>query len=106
LKTLTYVELPYLIAIRNIPSHYHRALEVLDQRKSDLTFPADHFMWHAARALIFSAMGEVAEARIDAHAALDAAGKDSSGFSFHPKIGLVSDKHGEALRRLRQFHDA
>jgi tetratricopeptide (TPR) repeat protein len=105
-KTLAYVEYPYLIAVHDLSSHYDRALDVLDRRKSDLMFPTDHFMWHAARAIILSAIGQSATAREDARAALDAAGQDHSGFSHHPKVGLVGDKHAEALRRLQAFHDA
>ena len=56
LKTRAYVEYPYRIAVRNISSHYKRALEVLAQRRLDVTFPADHFMWHAAGAMILSAI--------------------------------------------------
>jgi tetratricopeptide (TPR) repeat protein len=106
LKTLAYVEYPYLIATRDISSHYKRALEVLEQRKEDLMFPADHFMWHAARALIQAAVGMQHEARAEARAALEAAARDHSGFRHHPHIGLVSERHAEALRRLKAFHDA
>jgi len=106
LKTQAFLELPYLVALRKIASHYERALEILNQRKGDLIFPADHFMWHTSRALILSAMGDLNAARIDARAAFEAAAKDRSGFRFHPTIGLVSERHAEALGRLRQFHDA
>jgi len=106
LKTRAFLELPYLIALRKIASHYDRALEILNERKADLFFPVDHFMWHTSRALIVSAKGHLGEARKHARAAFEAAAKDQSGFRFHPTIGLVSDRHADALSRLRQFHDA
>src|SRR5687768_8390175 len=106
LKTLAYVEYPYLIATRGISSHYQRALDVLERRKDDLTFPANHFMWHAARAIIQSALGVLEEARVEARAALEAAARDHSGFRHHPRIDLVSERHAEALRRLNAFYDA
>jgi len=106
LRTLAYVQYPYLVAVRCLSAHYADALEVLAHRKNDLLFPVDHFMWHAARAMIRAAQGFPQDAREDARVALEAAGQDHSGFRFHPKLGLVSDRHAEALHRLRAFHDA
>ena len=100
LKTQAYLELPVLIATESLQSRYDRALIVLDQHVARLTFPVDHFLWHAARALIIAARGNQIGAAPDARSALEAASRDESGFRYHPSVGLVTVKHTGLLRTL------
>jgi hypothetical protein len=74
---------------------------VLDARKADLAFPVQHFMWHAAKALILSTQGESGQARSEAEMALAAADQSSSGFRYHQSLGVVADSHRELQERLR-----
>ena len=58
LLTQAYLDLPFLIASHGITSRYEQALRLLQQHRSRLMFPVDHFRWHAAHALIASAQGQ------------------------------------------------
>lgn len=104
--TLTYVDFPYLIAIRGLRTLYSRALDILNQTRSRPTFPHEHFRWHCSRALILKELGRHSEARASAQAALAAAGQDRSGFRNHPNIGLVRDLESTLRRRLETLADA
>jgi len=99
-------EFPYLIALNCLESHYDRALKALRKSRSHITFPVQQFQWNAAHALIAGAQERTSEAAEFAKHALNAASKDSSGFRHHPKLGLVSEEHGDALRKLRVYCDS
>jgi len=100
LKTQAYLELPVLIAVEGLLSRFDRALVVLEQQADRRTFPVDHFMWHAAHALIMSSRGERAGAQPHAQSALEAASKDHSGFRHHPSVGLVTEEHRGLLKDI------
>ena len=104
--TQAYIELPYLICVREIRDHYSRAHELLETHRTRLAFPVDHFKWNAAQAIIAGSSGRQAKARKFAGAALEFAAKAHSGFRYHAKIGLVSEEHREALRLLRAYCDS
>ena len=106
LLTQAYVELPYLVATRRIAAHYPRARQVLEAFAGRLTFPVDHFKWHAACALINAAEAALALAGSEARAALDHARRAHSGFSRHPTVGLVDTAHGDTIRALEALVDA
>lgn len=106
LLTQAYIDLPYAISVRNVRSRYERALDILAKHHQRLMFPVDFFKWNAAQAIIEGANGNRAEARKFASAALEAATKDSSGFLYHPKVGLVSNKHADALRQIRAHFES
>lgn len=97
-KTQAYIDLPFLIASQAMARSYGRALQVLEEHQSRLTFPLEHFRWHAAYAFIAAAGGLSNVAREHAQAALDAASRDQSGFRNHPDIGVVGSDY-ECLRR-------
>ena len=105
-QTQAYIELPYLIATAPLESSYSKAMEVLAKHEDSLTFPVDHFRWHAARALILAAQGDADAARPEARAALEAASRDKSGFRYHPGIGLVGDKYDGVKQALEVLGDA
>jgi hypothetical protein len=65
-----------------------------------LTFPVDHFLWHAARGLILCHGGDRSGAIPHARLALEAASKEHSGFQYHPNIGLVTEKHRRILAEV------
>jgi hypothetical protein len=68
-------------------------MAILDQQMDRLMFPVDHFLWHAAGALIMASRGDRVGAAPPARSALQAASKDDSGFRYHPSVGLVTEKH-------------
>ena len=100
LKTRAYLELPVLVATAGLRSRFDRAIRILDEQANRRMFPVDHFLWHAARALIAASRGDRAGAVPDAQAALHAASKDHSGFRYHPGVGLVTEKHRGLLNDL------
>ena len=57
LQTHARLDLPFLIASRQIETLYDRALELLKMSEATLTFPVDSFRWHASHALIYGAQG-------------------------------------------------
>jgi tetratricopeptide (TPR) repeat protein len=100
LLTYAYLDLSFLIASHRIESRYKQALELLERHRARLTFPVDHFRWHAAYALIFAAQAQTSTAREHARLALAAAAKDHSGFRYHPSVGLVGTKYEDIRKRL------
>lgn len=106
LKTQAYLDLPYLIATHGIKSRNDRAAALLEEHKERLTFPVDHFRWHAAQALISAAGRDTSKAKVHAKLALEAAARDHSGFRYHPTIGLVGNKYDDLVRDLAAFSDA
>lgn len=105
--TTASLDLPLLIAMRKDKMRYARALELLETKGASwLTFPADHFCWHAALALIISDLDKSPEARKHAQIALDAAAREHSGFRYHPRVGLVADAHKELRRELARIASA
>jgi hypothetical protein len=100
LLTYAYLDLPFLIASHRIESRYKQALELLDRHRARLTFPVDHFRWHTAYALIFSAQAQTSSAREHARLALAAAAKDQSGFRYHPGVGLVGTRYEDIREEL------
>ena len=100
LKTQAYLELPVLIAIAGLQSRFDRAIVIQDEQVDRLMFPVDHFLWHAARALIMASRGDRAGAAPHAQSALQAASKDHSGFRYHPSVGLVTEKHRGLLKDI------
>jgi tetratricopeptide (TPR) repeat protein len=101
--TQAYIDLPYTVSVRGVRERYDRALEILRAHEKRLTFPVDYFKWNAAQAIIAGDNGMRDEAASFAVAALEFASKDQSGFHYHPTVGLVSEKHADALRRLHSY---
>jgi len=100
LQTYAYLDLPFLIMSHRIAARYTQALELLERHKARLTFPVDHFRWHAAYALILSAQAQTALDREHARLALVAAAKDHSGFRYHPSVGLVGAKYDDIRKQI------
>lgn len=100
LKTQAYLELPVLVATADLRSRFDRAIAILDEQGGRRMFPVDHFLWHAARALIMASRGDRAAAVPHAQAALQAASKDHSGFRYHPGVGLVTEEHRGLLKNI------
>lgn len=96
-KTTAWSEFALLVATENLERHFEEALQVLEDHQSQVVFPVDVFMWHAANALIMAALGERELAQQHASRALEAAQAKHSGSRYHSKAGLVESKYG-ALR--------
>jgi len=92
-QTGVYLDYPYLVATRKIENEYANALDVLNEHVDRLTFPLDHYKWHASKALISSDGSE-------AKKALEAAKVKRSGFRFHQDVGLVGKEHEKTIKHL------
>ena len=92
----TYVQYPYIVATRSIESEYEFALIVLKKHVSRLIFPIEHFMWHAARALIEKDPEQ-------AVLALEATEIKNSGFRYHQNLGLVGKEHKKTIKQLHKI---
>lgn len=102
-KTEAYIQLPMLFAEYNLLEHYHRGIELLEKNIERLTFPVDHFRWHAAMAIFKMNLGNMEEASKQAGLALEAAQIKKSGFSFHQNLGLVGEDYADLVRKLREI---
>jgi tetratricopeptide (TPR) repeat protein len=100
LRTQAWSSYALLVVSNNLKSQFEKTTQILDEQKSQLTFPVDKFVWHAAYALIKEAQGSLQAARDEANEALAAAQMDHSGFRYHPKVGLVGSDYDEIRNRL------
>jgi len=92
-QTGVYLDYPYLVATQKIESEFTNALDVLNEHIDRLTFPLDHYKWHASKAIISSDGSE-------AKKALEAAKVKRSGFRFHQDVGLVGKEHEKTIKQL------
>ena|SRR5437870_3782655 len=106
LQTQANLDLPFLVATRGIDHLYERALQILANSQSRLAFPVDHFRWHATRALILNSRGEQMDAKLSACEALAWAGKETSGFRYHPTVGLVGGEYKATESKLEELCNA
>ena len=94
---------PYLVARDEIEDEYAFAVTVLEDRKDDVAFPLDRFMWHASYALISSKRGDQARTTNHAKQALVAAEAKKSGFRYHQNLGLVGKEHKPVVKTLMRL---
>ncbi len=97
-RTTTWVDYPYLVATRAIEAEFGYARHTLDDPllRLPVLFPVDRYMWHAAKALIDNDP-------IHAKQALAAAKTKSSGYKYHPRVGLVSEEHANTVAKLTRL---
>ena len=100
MKTNAFVEYPFIVAIEGVRSEYEESVRVLNERAEDLAFPVQHFMWHAAYALILSDTSRQ-DARDHAQMAIKVAKEKKSGFRWHQNLGVVGLDHVKTLELLR-----
>jgi tetratricopeptide (TPR) repeat protein len=100
LLTSACLELPVLVVTSGLRARFDRALAVLDDHVHRLMFPAHHFLWHAARALLLADRGDVDGAIAHARSARAAAAQTHSGFRYHPHVGLVTREEATLLARI------
>ena len=103
-RSRAFVDLPYLVASRQVVDEYSFALSVLKERSKDVVFPVDLFVWHASLSLILEATGEQQAAVTHAGKALDAAQVKKSGFRFHSKLGLVGAQYAQGVESMRRIY--
>lgn len=103
LKTQAYLELPYFIVMNGLEENYIVALNALEQHKNRLTFAIDHFKWNSCKAILATHFGEVSKGREFAQKAITAASQTSSGLSYHPTVGLVSEKYATLISSLQKM---
>ena len=99
-QTQAYLDLPFLIATTPIPERFDQALTLLEKFPDRPTFPVDAFRWNAAYALVLTARSRESEASDFARAALEAAALETSGFRYHPSVGLVDGRYPELVEEL------
>jgi len=102
--TEAYISLPMLIAERELKEHYRYGVDLLKNNVERLTFPVDHFRFHAALAIFEMDLGNTEEASKQAGLALDAAQIEKSGFRFHQKLGLVGEKYADIVSKLKKIY--
>jgi hypothetical protein len=100
MQCLAWLDFALLVARVRKVDRYDDALQVLDEFATNaLLFPVDRFKLHASRALIADDRHQP-DASVDAIAALDAAGRVTSGLRYHPNIGLVGGDYPALRKRL------
>ena len=101
--TQAYLDLPYLIATNRTRGRYGQALGLLGTHEARLTWPVEHFRWHAASALIAADQGEHSRAKAEAEHALEWAGRRHSGFRYHASLGLVTEQDSGMIKKLETY---
>ena len=104
--TQAYLHLPYLIATNKIGERYEQALGLLKAHEARLTWPVEHFRWHAVCALIAASQGERSTAKAEAEHALEAARCRHSGFRYHAALGLVTEQYDGVIKELETYATA
>jgi hypothetical protein len=74
---------------------------VLQEHKTGLRFPVEHFLWYGIHALIADPRGEHQAAKVYAAKALHFRGLTHSGLRHHPKLGLVDARYDSLKATLR-----
>jgi tetratricopeptide (TPR) repeat protein len=100
LTTQAYLDLPFLVATQGLTARYDQARMLLEKHRLRLSFPVDHFRWHAALALIALDAGPPEAAVRHARLALDAAAREHSGLRYHADLGLVGAQYEDIRMRL------
>ena len=99
------IDMPILVADRNIENEYDYVFEVLTTRfkQSDHQWPSMRYYWNGCCALISHERGQLLEAKEFAERALRAAAATDSPFRYHRSLGLVkdtSDNFGQRVKRI------
>jgi hypothetical protein len=102
-KTAAYRSFAWLIATEPIPQFYDEALAALDEFGNHEMFPIEQYESSASRALIYQAKKRFDSGKSWAREALNAASKDSSGFRYHSKLGLVQNPEGTIFEQLKKL---
>ena len=103
LRTEAWSEFAMLVATENLTLHFPAALQVLSEYRSQVLFPVQVFLWHAAHALILGAQNNLGMAKDHAVKALEASQLTQSGFRYHPNVGLVGSQYAAVRHRLIQL---
>jgi tetratricopeptide (TPR) repeat protein len=92
-QTHAWLTYPWFIVESGREDLYSHALETIrnHEDKRALTFPIDVYRWAGVKAILAEALGHHDMARDFAAEAIDASKQESSGFRYHPDVGLVSD---------------
>jgi hypothetical protein len=101
--TQAWLDFGWFVAERRYDALYPEALAVLVEflpLRRGILFPVDVFRLHGIRALIAAEQGRTVEAVEEARLAMEAAEKPTSGFRYHPNVGLVRDRDSEITRRI------
>lgn len=101
-RTNCWLDLPWFIVKNRRVDLYPEALSTLDEfaDKIELMFAISRYQFATVRALIHADRGEIIMAREFAELALKVATIDSSGFRYHPDVGLVKEVDPEIHDRL------
>lgn len=102
-RTYAWLDFGWLVVTSSLDHLYDEALAVLNERQNDVCFPVDRFRMNAIRSIVASEREDRQQACVFAKAAIDAATQTNSGFQHHPKLGLVGEKYGSVLNRLREI---
>jgi len=100
LRTQAYLDYGCLIVEAGPKELYGRALEVLDAHQDRPMFPVDRYRAHGARAILLHHFTRSEEARAEACLAMRAAQETTSGFRYHPNLGLVQATQSTFAKRV------
>ena len=87
---------------------YQRALSLFDEfgYEKPLMFPIELYRHNGIRAIILNEFGNIDESKRLADAALEQAHQETSGFRYHPRLGLVPDEENWFRRNLEEISTA
>ncbi len=86
---------------------YDEIISVLREFVSeiDIIFPFQKYQYYTALAIIANYHNREEEAKDFANRALNAIAQTFSGLSYHPQVGLVTEKDEDIIAKLRSFSE-
>lgn len=98
----------YFVVSHNRIDLYNEVLTVVEElvHEIDVLFPIQKYLLTASMALIHDKYGQKEIAKKFAEGALDAVAQTESGLSYHPRIGLVTIKDKDVIKRLKKIRDS
>jgi tetratricopeptide (TPR) repeat protein len=105
-KTTAHLEFGLFAVRRNLSGLYDDALAALEEFRLPHMFPQQVYDEATIRAHVAAERGDLEQATSFAQLALEAANRQSSGLTYHPQAGLVTDVDPKLHRRLKKLVSA
>ena len=94
IRTFAFLHFSLFVVSKELSEYYDEVRQILIDHVDRCIFPVHFYHWHLCMAWLDEQLEDHASAAKHAASALDAAGQESSGFRYHPKLGLVTDQQG------------
>lgn len=91
----SFLDYAYWAVVNKKTDLYDEVLSILIEFDKILLFPKDFYLKYGIQAIIDYERGNITKAKLECKKAFEYANKISSGFKYHPNIGLVKEEEKE-----------